>query len=151
MIAPDQLARLVAKIARRSVRDGNGCLIWTGAKTPKGYGIVSDGPSLFYVHRVAYEAANAPPGPLLVCHRCDTPSCADDTHLFAGTAAQNSADMVSKGRSPRGEAAANSKLTVADVRHIRASTASNKALAASLGVSHGAISHVRRRTTWAHV
>jgi HNH endonuclease len=151
MIAPDQLARLVAKIARRSVRDENGCLIWAGAKTPKGYGVVSDGPSLFYVHRVAYEAANAPPSPLLVCHRCDTPSCAEAAHLFAGTAAQNSADMVSKGRNQRGETAPNAVLTLDAVRDIRSNSAPLKVMAAKYGVAPGTISHVRRRTTWAHV
>lgn len=151
MIPPEQLNRLWTKVQARSVREDGGCLIWSGAKTPKGYGVVSDGQSLFYVHRVAYEVAKEAPGTRLVCHRCDTPSCAEPSHLFAGSAALNSADMVAKGRSAKGEASGQAKLTVAAVLDIRSSSAPLSTLADRYGVSRGAISHVRRRTTWAHV
>ena len=147
VIDPETLARLMAKIEARSERDASGCLVWTGAKTPKGYGVFTDGPRFFYVHRVAYEAKAGPPGRFMVCHRCDNPSCSDGEHLFAGTAAQNTADMVFKGRhvwTPR-------RLTIEEVRDIRRSTETQAAVAARLGVSLNTVNSVRNRQTWRHV
>jgi hypothetical protein len=50
-------------------------------------------------HRVAWMATNGPiPSEVLVCHRCDNPPCCNPAHLFVGTKADNTRDMISKGR-----------------------------------------------------
>lgn len=77
----------------------SGCWLWEGAANPKGYGMFrfSGGPSL--AHRAAYRIfRNEIPPTALVLHRCDTPACVNPDHLFVGTAAQNTGDMINKGR-----------------------------------------------------
>ncbi|TYP82056.1 helix-turn-helix protein [Blastococcus xanthinilyticus] len=54
-------------------------------------------------------------------HRCDNPPCCNPQHLYAGTPAQNTDDMVSRGRqvAPRSLANGRAKLSDADVAAIR--------------------------------
>ena len=99
---PSATERLVANL----VRMPNGCLEWTGYTNPMGYGQIGVDGKLMLTHRLAWELANGPiPDGLCVCHACDRPPCADVTHLFLGTRADNDADRDAKGRTFNGNTA----------------------------------------------
>ncbi len=85
----------------------SGCFIFVGGVNGSGYGCFA-----FHVecgkkvtktaHRVAWEFANGPiPPGLHVCHKCDTPCCANPDHLFLGTHEENQIDKAKKGRGRR--------------------------------------------------
>jgi len=70
----------------RAVPDGTGCFIWSGYKTPRGYGWVRLAGRNLRAHRAAYEIAIGPiPEGLCIDHLCCNPSCVNPLHLEAVT------------------------------------------------------------------
>ncbi len=78
-----------------------------------------------------------------VLHHCDNPACVHPNHLFLGGPLENMRDMAAKMRSPC------RKLTVDDVRAIRASSRNSRDIARELGISYSTIDQLRSRKTWA--
>jgi len=165
-MARTQLTRitpLAERFARFVNRDGpihptlgTACWLWTGSTIGSSHGQISrgrrEGPLV--ASRVAWTLANGPiPDGLFVLHRCDNINgpCVNVAHLFLGTQADNVQDMVNKRRIRHGEQHKNAKLTVADVRAIRAvprTYGSGRRLAKRYGVSEIVISNVRLGVTW---
>jgi hypothetical protein len=81
--------------------EGEGCWVWEGSRSGSGgYGQVrNEFGEPEFAHRVAWRMANGPiPEGLHVCHKCDYPPCIRPSHLFLGTALDNSHDSIRKGR-----------------------------------------------------
>lgn len=148
--------------ASYKVDQNSGCWIWTASINGYGYAQIHIAkadrkPGVSNrANRVAYELFIGPiPAGMYICHRCDNRRCVNPAHLFAGTAADNAADCVAKGRTLRGAKQWECKLSESDVRMIRATYGeggvSHAALAAYFAVSKPTISAVISRYNWAHI
>lgn len=141
-------------LAKVDVRGPDDCHEWTGCMNPKGYGQFNLGGKPVRAHRVSYFLATGEE-PECVCHRCDNRKCCNPAHLFGGTAADNSRDMVEKARSAQGERNGQAKLNEEHVLEIRRLYATGRftqiKLAHVFGIDQSAVSWIVTHKRWAHV
>jgi hypothetical protein len=117
----------------------SGCWEWQGGLDQKGYGnfnVSVNEPSERRIkqhhhkaHRFSWFLKNGDiPDGMMICHRCDNPSCQNPEHYFLGTNNDNIADKVSKRRQstgdhrkmiPKGSEHGSAKLIESDVVKIR--------------------------------
>lgn len=130
------------------------CLLWTGA-TVRGYGHIRVGYAMRRANRVAWFLAHGRWPRLNVLHKCDRPLCVNINHLFLGTPADNSADMVRKGRCQFGEKHRNAKLSARDIIAIRGARQRGQEttyqIAKRYGVSQPTVSDICIGRTWRSV
>ena len=144
------------------VEKTNGCWKWQAGKNEAGYGTFMFQRKNVYAHRESYEIhfGPIPPG-MCVLHKCDNPSCVNPGHLFLGTNADNTADMLEKGRwrqparNPRrGEKHPMSKLTWKQVDEMRRLYATGEHrqidLARQYGISTTNTCDIIHNRTWVH-
>ncbi len=80
---------------------GDGCWEWQAARDKDGYGLGKLRGKTTRAHRAMWILlGNAVPVyPQTLCHCCDNRRCVRPSHLFVGTNADNTHDMIAKGRS----------------------------------------------------
>jgi hypothetical protein len=150
----------------RRATSGEGCWTWQegvsggyGRIYGRGYGVPTT-----LAHRVAWVlAGNADPGELCVLHSCDNPPCIRPDHLFLGTRADNSADMMKKGRHrlsmdpqffTKGTSNARAKLTNEQVVEIRQQAIAGEhytAIAKAFGISPTHACGIINGRSWRHI
>lgn len=145
---PDAIERFWSKVDKRSPDE---CWVWK-ASTAHGYGQLKVGERMILTHRFSWELHNGPiTDGLFVCHNCpsgDNPLCVNPAHLFLGTSAENSADMVEKCRQKE------SRFTPEQVTEIRQCVAdgmSQNGLAKALGIPRSTIHAIVKRKIWKHI
>lgn len=121
---------------------------------PGRYGKISHQGKIWGAHVLALHLDGRPPGPGQEArHLCGTSRCCNPRHLKPGTHAENEADKVDHGTLANrcGEEHHAARLTEDDVRAIRASSDSQRVLAARHGVSKRTIRRVQQGLAWRHV
>ncbi len=151
---PTEEERFWSKV---DVRAPDECWPWSSALNEHGYGVFGGRKLPVLAHRAMWQVFNGPiPAGMCVLHHCDNPRCVNPAHLWLGTNADNTADMMTKGRhkpvSLPGERNPNVRITADDVACIRALYAaggiSQDRLARQFGISQTQTSRVIRGESW---
>src|SRR5882762_4037282 len=94
--------KLIEFFWARVVKIENGCWIWRGRITGRGYGTIKIGEhgKEIRAHRASWMIHTDKPieTGMIVCHKCDTSACVRPDHLFCGTQSDNIKDAINKKR-----------------------------------------------------
>lgn len=116
-LSAETIEELKQYLLSRSDVVESGCREWQGCCGSHGYGQITFKTKGMITHRAMYEVFfGAIPKGKMVLHKCDNRRCINPEHLFLGTAADNTKDMIAKGRD---NLDCNAKLSDEQVREIR--------------------------------
>lgn len=152
------------RVLSRIQVQSNGCWEFRGASNA-GYGIISVGRTprgnkrAVRAHRLMWELTFGPiPRGLYVCHSCDNRPCVNPDHLFLGTAKDNTADMIAKGRKNQASVVGvrnpRARLTEDQVRQIKRELSAGTGpteLSRRYGVGHGTITSIKSGKNWSSI
>ena len=140
-----------------NIIDSDKCCKWLSTiSNSTGYGSFWYGKKQELAHRISYilEYGHISDN-LLVLHKCDNPACVNPRHLFLGTHADNSSDMVEKNRQAKGEKHGMSKLSKEQIIIIKnkyiPEIYSTRKLAKEFNVSQPTIWRIINNITWKHI
>lgn len=132
----------------------SGCWLWTGAVSSYGYGRFCRSGTRHDAHRASYERSFGPilPG-AVVRHKCDTPACINPAHLVVGSKADNTHDMLARGRYFKGNRRGG-LLSIEQVRAIYAARLTGEtasSLASTYGVRPLSIQKIWKGRSWTQI
>lgn len=145
-------ARFWAKVDKNGP---NGCWEWSGSKGHRGHALLwcKNANRSIQAHRYIWELINGPISEgLVVRHKCRGAiiGCTNPEHLELGTNQQNQQDRIRDGTDVRGEKQPTHKLTIAQVKEIRARANEGCAkLAREFNVGATTTSSIINRKSWA--
>lgn len=137
-----------------------GCWEWTASMSRFGYGRFNAGggqKKIMLAHRYSFLLAHGEiPEGKFVCHSCDNPACVNPAHLWAGTQADNVADMINKGREGKYDRTIvpqkpNQKITkeqAARIKMLAWSGVNQDEIAAMFGVCQASVSGIKLGKLW---
>jgi transcription elongation factor Elf1 len=157
---------VLRRLLERIIKTPSGCWEWQGSRDSYwGYGHMKLEGCSWYVHRLSYAVHKGDPRGLLICHKCDNPSCVNPDHLFKGTAFDNMQDAYKKGRlkMPKnrqefklGDIPTNRTLSDEEARKVKEliknrGKKSLKQLALEIGVSVGVLNGISSGRTYNNI
>ena len=87
---PESLKATILKRLKDKCIEKDGCILFTGASTPSGYGYMWNGVKAVPVHRLSYLLHNGSlPEQLEIDHLCRKRNCVNPLHLEAVTHREN--------------------------------------------------------------
>jgi len=153
----EELDEMLFSRIKERVKIDSGCWVWQMGTDKDGYGMITFTMKSLRAHREVYRIVHgAIPKGMLVCHTCDNPSCCNPDHLYLGSPADNSGDMVKRKRNWKtvGENCHTSKLTEKDVVEIRRLFdlgVSCARIARDYGLSKSSVWSIKKRKSWKHI
>jgi len=153
---------LMIWISGKLIEKENGCMEWSGARHPKGYGNITIQNKTVKLHRFVLEQKlrRKLGENMCACHTCNNPPCCNSEHLYEGTNQDNMNDKVRSGRQARGsehgkrgELNSMSKLTEFQVRYIRDNRGKKlqEEIAKEIGISRTHVCAIQLGRLWTHV
>jgi len=131
-----------------------GCWEWAGVLSRDGYGMACYQGKRVRAHRLSLlNHLGVKGSDLLVLHKCDNRRCINPKHLYLGTNAENSKDMVDRGRSssPYGQLSSNAKITECKAKAILQDARAHKLIAEEFGVAPSTVSAIKTGRRWGHL
>lgn len=134
----------------------NGCVFWTGALYPNGYGRLNFKNKSILAHRYAYFIYHGLPlkPSEIIMHSCDQKQCVAKEHLSLGTHKTNSDDCHAKNRHMHGDNHVHAVVTEDQVREIKQKLKngiSRRLISQEYNIKTGTITAIALGKTWKHV